>query len=285
MSVAIRGNVALRGNVWTGNNNIAEINSFIQTTGATDTAGLIALATYISKQGLWSSVRLFPFKAAQNIGTGNTVYGLGGWTSNNITLIGASLPTWSTDGITFNAVDNRGTWNATGIETLRDLYFFDIQRPVAASMADAQIFGVLSFGLNSDSRILLANHSTSVLNGETTSFGLTLPGPTYRKAGSSTFTWSAGEKTQMTTQFSASVGGLWKSKTAITLDKTTGTQSFSPVDASYVTDSILNLNTFLGTAPSGYQGFVATTRVALLCCKVPLTTTQRETITDLLGAL
>ena len=54
----------------------------------------------IKDLGLWSSMVSWPLRSSQNSGTG-TAYSLGGLTTANGTLAGASLPTWGVNGVNF----------------------------------------------------------------------------------------------------------------------------------------------------------------------------------------
>jgi len=82
------------------------ISAFAAASGATDLTPLNNLAKYLRSQSLISSARCFPFKSAQNAGSGSTVYGWGDLTANNCTLVNS--PTWGADGIDFdNALSQR----------------------------------------------------------------------------------------------------------------------------------------------------------------------------------
>lgn len=281
MSVAIRGNVAVRGNVWAGQDLVSDLNSFIATTGATDTQGLINLVTYLRKQGLWDSVRFFPFKSAQNKGSGTTVYGLGGWTSNNVTLVNG--PTWGAAGVAFDATDDRATWDGTGIEGLSELYCFDVQKPAAASAPNAQNYGPLSFGDLATERFFLSNVQSGLLENETIAAGIQMTLGDIRRIGTLAITWSTGALTQVVNRFAQTGTGFWQSKTSAVLITPYGTNDYRPSQVGWSTNSILNINCARNGA--GYAGFVPTTRVALLLCKTSLTQAQREAITDYLDAL
>jgi hypothetical protein len=83
---------------------IATVN-FRQASGATNVAAVDRLVRYLKAQNLWDYARLYPMKSAQNAGSGSTVYGLGGLTSNNMTLVNS--PTWGSDGVTFASASSQ----------------------------------------------------------------------------------------------------------------------------------------------------------------------------------
>jgi hypothetical protein len=77
----------------------ADVAAYVAASGATDTTGIEDLAAYLKAQSLWNNARIYPMKSAQNAGSGTTLYGLGGLTSNNGTLVNS--PTWGAGGIAF----------------------------------------------------------------------------------------------------------------------------------------------------------------------------------------
>lgn len=258
-----------------------QLADFIAATGATDTNTINNLCNYLWDQGLWTSCRFFPFKSTQNFPTGTTVKGLGGWTTNDIALFG-SVANPTTAGRAFDATDDRGTWNGTGIETLSELYTFDRQAPTNASLADANRIGIICIGDDGTLKSLLPRHaSTAALTGETTSIRLQ-NGADIRAMGANS-SWSAGQDLQFVSRMAQTGSDIWRSKATTTKVTPSGTQDFRPSQATYATDSIVNVSAVRNG--STYSLFVATTRIALLFCKTSLTQTQRETITDFIDAL
>ena len=83
-----------------------DLAAFVSASGATDTSGIAALVAYLKAESLWTSSRFFPFKSAQNKGSGSTVYGLGGRSPNNFALVAS--PTWGNGGISFNGSTQYG---------------------------------------------------------------------------------------------------------------------------------------------------------------------------------
>lgn len=253
------------------------IEAFRAASGATDTYILNDLVKYLKAQSLWNDVRIFPFKSAQNKGSGTTVYGLGGWTSNNITTYGG--PTWGSTGMAFDAVDDRGAVDMTGINALNELYTFDVQRPQAESLADTPRLGMIAVRVTSSQYFQGLANGTSFLSGETISINLT-NGTDNRRLGSFQ-TWGAGDKTQFVTRAAQTGSAIWRSKSTTT-PITSGTQDFRPSQSGTASQTLIVNASYNGTA---YELFAATIRVALLLCKTSLTQTQRETITDYLDAL
>jgi len=56
--------------------------------------------------GYWSNMVSWPLRSSQNAGTGLTAYSLGGLATLNGTLTSPSGPTWGTDGIIFDGVND-----------------------------------------------------------------------------------------------------------------------------------------------------------------------------------
>jgi len=84
----------------------ADVLAFAAASGATDLAALDALTRYVKAEELWDNFRAYPMKSTQNAGSGATVYGLGGLTANNMTLVNA--PSWGAGGINFAGTTQYG---------------------------------------------------------------------------------------------------------------------------------------------------------------------------------
>ncbi len=257
----------------------ADVAAFATASGATDLTVLNQLAVYLKSQSLWTHCRIFPFKSAQNKGSGTTVYGLGGWTSNHITTVGG--PTWGSSGMAFDAVDDRGTVSLTGIESTSELFTFDRQKPGGSSLADTRRTSPMSLG-DASTGWIGTGIASGFIAGETVAIGL-YDNSANRRLGTSGIAWTAGADLQLVTRFAASGSGLWKSKVAATMSLSSGTNNYQPSQAGWTTNSLWNVGASLSSG--SYVDFTATTRVALLLCKTALTTQQREAITDYLDAL
>ena len=77
--------------------------SYIARAGVTNHEAINSLNSFvrgIKSLGLWSSMVSWPFRSAQNIGTGLLAYSLGGLTTANATLSGGS---WTSNGFSFSS--------------------------------------------------------------------------------------------------------------------------------------------------------------------------------------
>ena len=83
----------------------SDVAAFQKASGATQVGPILALVDYLKAQSLWDYARFYPMKSAQNAGSGSTVYGLGGLTSNNMTLVNS--PTWGSGGVTFASASSQ----------------------------------------------------------------------------------------------------------------------------------------------------------------------------------
>jgi len=83
----------------------ADVAAFQKASDAADVTGIMDLVDYLKGQSLWDYARFYPMKSSQNAGSGSTVYGLGGLTSNNMTLVNS--PTWGSDGVTFTSASTQ----------------------------------------------------------------------------------------------------------------------------------------------------------------------------------
>lgn len=260
----------------------SDVAAFAATTGATDLTVLNQLSNYLKAQSLWTSCRFAPWKSTQNYPTGTVVAALGGWTSNHINLFG-SVANPTTAGRLFDATDDRGTWDMTGVEGLSELYVFDRQKPTNASLADTQRFGATLVGdTTSTGKFFYLGGVSSAIATETALIGLSNGIGDNRRMGT-TQTWSAGADTHFVSRLAQTGSDIWLSKATTTKVTPSGTQDYRPSQSGWTTNSIVNVSALW--SGSAYSGFVATTRIALLLCKTSLTTLQRETITDYLDSL
>ena len=72
---------------------------FIAASGATEVQAINDFVVQIKNENLWPFLRCWPMRAGQNAGTGATVYGLGGYSLDNGTLV--NTPLWQTNGVQF----------------------------------------------------------------------------------------------------------------------------------------------------------------------------------------
>lgn len=82
----------------------ADASAYFATAGITSTAvrqQISRFVTGVKALGLWSSMVCWPLRSSQNAGTGLLAYSLGGLGAYYGTFAGATLPTWSEDGVNF----------------------------------------------------------------------------------------------------------------------------------------------------------------------------------------
>lgn len=248
--------------------------AFAATTGATDLSGLDALIRYVRGEGLIANFRIFPFKAAQNAGSGATVYGIGGLTSNDVSLF--SSPTWQSDGIDLDGV-GYGRVYLSGFRSWTEGHVWTRLKPSYASATDGGFYTRWWFG--SSDEYLASSTNTAYLSGERYC--------TYQRAGrtgSSTASWSAGEDFCEVCRFGTfpSTASVKKNAVAFTMDKTIANQYFYPASISWTADDFIWFaTTYLGSPSPQNLGVVS----AYAFCDVGLTSTQEDAITDLINAL
>lgn len=250
------------------------ISAFAAASGATDLTALNNLAKYLRSQSLLSSVRCFPFKSAQNAGSGSTVYGWGDLTTNDMTLVNS--PTWGTGGIAFASASSQygSIADFLGTRTLTALLRTNctaITSGVQAlwsradAGADLRSYQVLQNGNAVGDPILLVRSSDG---------GLT---------NAEQYTASPvgfGADSIFVTQWVDGGGrSLWLNKSALSLTLDAGSEQTAVFDSGQ--DIRLNCQ-----FSNGSPVFMSDQTAAAFCFITgTLTTTQRETITDLINAL
>jgi hypothetical protein len=271
----------------------ADVAAFQKASDAADVTGIMDLVDYLKGQSLWGYARFYPMKSSQNAGSGSTVYGLGGLTSNNMTLVNS--PTWGSGGVTFNGSTQYGKADVVGIGSANEVLFLLRSSPLLASAPDQAraIFcglGNLRATGPSGTAGLLFGHTTGASAGETWTSQYTFSEdevPPLRRLGTSLFTWDAEE--DYTTAFQlGNSSALWKNKTPISLNRNntiTPSTALGPSDiglspeeiflSGYKSDAVETAASTSGVA-TGLMIFASTAQP---------TTTQRETITDLINAL
>jgi hypothetical protein len=91
-----------------------DASAYFATAGITDATAKVQINLFVKgvkNLGLWSSIASWPLRSTQNAGTGTTAYSLGGLGTFNGTLV--SGPTWGTDGIIFDGVNDVITTSLT----------------------------------------------------------------------------------------------------------------------------------------------------------------------------
>lgn len=271
----------------------ADVAAFQKASAAADVSGIMDLVDYLKTESLWDYARFYPMKSAQNAGTGSTVYGLGGLTSNNMTLVNS--PTWGSDGVTFDGSTQYGASSSSAIGSADELAYFLRSSPTLASAADTPAAIWLGIGNirnagPTGTAGLLAGITTSATSGETWSSQYTLnsdTGGNGNRIGTSLFTWTAGEDHTHSVAFGDGLT-LWKNKASVSMDKNNAfneSTPCAPTDIGTTGDNFYLSGYALNGTPtaSATSGVVAA--LLVFASSAQPTTTQRETITDLINAL
>lgn len=86
-----------------------DASAFFATAGVTNQAArgqINAFVLGVKDLGLWSSMVSWPLRSTQNAGTGLTAYSLGGLATLNGTLTSPNGPTWGSNGIVFDGIND-----------------------------------------------------------------------------------------------------------------------------------------------------------------------------------
>jgi len=247
--------------------------TFAAASGATDLAGIDALVKYVKGQSLWGNFRCYPMKSAQNAGSGSTVFGFGGLTSNNMSLVNS--PTWGASGIALNGTTQLG--RIADFTSAATINVFLRCNKADQAEGITSFFGQYDTGANSRS-VWLAQRGDVTgdpLRMSRGSDGAALTLEVYDCAKNGL----AADNTFVAAWIAGGGRDLWINKTAQSLSLTTGIAQTDRFDSSadWTLGAFLNSN-----VPSGFGQMTAT---AWGFVQASLTTTQRETITDLINAL
>lgn len=243
--------------------------------GATNTYWLNELTKYVKSQGLWSNFRLYPFVNRTGAGTGSVGYGLGGLTSNEMTLVNG--PTWGSDGVAFASASSQyGTIaDFLGSETLT-CFLRTTKTDVGSS--DQYMLSQWDFGDNNRS-VALAQRGT--FSGDPVTAFRSSDG-TFSTGGEA----YGGDKTGIGSDSCfvvqwVNAGGraLWVNKSSQTLSLDAG----SAQTAKYNTSKDVLLSASLNNGSDAGHADQTTHALAFLTGTV--TTDQRETITDMINEL
>jgi hypothetical protein len=252
------------------------VSAFQTATGATDLLPLNNLITYVRGEGLLNNFRLYPQKASQNYGTGSTVEGIGSLTANNMTLVGS--PTWGTDGIVYNGTTQCGRI----VDFLGTATLTVFAAVTQASASPTNIENIISQFSASDNKRSITFQQAGTSAGRPYQIvrspdGLLDNAEIDRTAGS---LGSTSARTIVAQWIAGGGRALWFNNSSISVSLFSGsaqTQKFDS-DADIGFAALINAGT--------PQGFAALTgkSVAFLEGVTP-TTTQRETLVDLINAL
>jgi hypothetical protein len=245
----------------------SDVAAFQKASGATQVGPILALVDYLKAQNLWSVSRFYPMKSAQNAGSGSTVYGLGGRTSTNMTLVNS--PTWGSDGVTFDAASSQYA-KAADFLSGGDLFVF---HKGSITTTGTYAFGQWS-GDDNQRSFILGRHTTGHVRIWVSSDGI--------RASDSYIGEQYGTSvvTLVASYSSSGPPSLYREKASEPLTLYTG----SPVTGRYNSSApavIMATESNAGVFTPPSSGKTVLTGFVLAA----LTTTQRETITDLINAL
>ena len=241
--------------------------------GAKNTYWIDQLVKYVKAQGLWDAFRLYPFMDRTNAGTGATAYGLGGLTTNEMTLVNG--PTWGASGLAFNSGSSQ-YGSISDFLASAELHVFARTTHTDVTTGFPAVYGQYDYGTDDRSFLLAQDGGATDDPWETrkSSDGSNGNQETYN--GTKT---GAGSDTCMVAHWSDSERNLYANKTAISLSLVAGSDQATRQNASC--DFTYNALLSSGTAAN----FSDQTAHALAFLTGTVTTTQRETITDLINAL
>jgi hypothetical protein len=241
--------------------------------GATDLIPLDNLFKYVIAQGLWSNFRIYPQKSAQNAGSGSTVYGAGGLTSNNGTLVGS--PTWGAGGITFN----------TSTQIMRIADFLGSAtltvwcRRNGTPTNNTNLIAQWDFGGAVNERSWVILEASGVL--DSFALGRGSGGANTELYRSAANQWPSTDFTTVAQWIDGGSRFCWRDNTSIAVTTlVSGSAQTTRLNAAIDITQNCNLN---NNTPSAFMGGEYTA-LAFLEGPEP-TTTQRETITNLINAL
>lgn len=259
----------------------SDVETFASTSGATNYKLTDDLAKYLESQSLLSLSRWFPMKNSWYAGSGSTVQGVGGLTSNNISLAGTydQLP----GGILCRA-EARMLVDITGLQSQNHLTVIMLVRDSQESEAGAGEFSYRwSWGdPAADTGLGLSDGVTGSLSGEKLILYPELNGVTYRM-GSTAPDWNQGELKTEAVKFSTSGTQLLINATLQTVDLTFGgintATDTSPSAANYTNDDTLHIaSRFGGVDQNGFYGCI----VGVLVINAALTGAQHSAIDAIL---
>jgi hypothetical protein len=252
---------------------LPETLAYATASGATDLVPLNNLFGYIISESLWNNFRIYPQKSAQNAGSGSTVFGAGALTSNNGTLIGS--PTRGADGITFNtSTQLMRIADFLGSETLTVWI-----RRNGSILNGTSAINQVDTGANQRSWGL--NESTPVADGialTRSSTGALADQEIYR---SSANQFPTSDSCIVAQWIDGGARFCWVNNASVDVTTlTSGTNQTSRLNSSADITQNARLN---NNSPDGFMGGQYTA-LCFLAGPTP-TTTQRETITNLINAL
>jgi hypothetical protein len=248
--------------------------AYATATGATDLAAVDALMRYCRTESLLNNIRLYALKSAQNAGTGSTVFGIGGLTANNMTLVGS--PSWGAGGIAFNGSTQAGTIvDFLGSETLT-VWSRLSHNPAAV----AGIVGQYDTGANQRSWRFYTRLDLGGVYGQDRSSDGTVTTENIETYRSDAAKLSGTERVYVNQWVSGGGRSFWINKTSENLTLLSGTAQ----TARFNSPAVIHIAATLSNGV--FANFMPMTANSFFFLAGPSpTTTQRETLTDLINAL
>jgi hypothetical protein len=254
------------------------VSAFQTATGAGDILAIDSLIKYVRAEGLLNNFRLYPQKSSQNYGTGSTVEGIGSLTSNNMTLAGS--PTWGANGIVYNGTTQCGRI----VDFLGTATLTVFAAVTQASAAPTNIEHIISQFSASDNKRSITLQQAGTVAGDPYRLARSSNGEggggsqeVYNTAGS---LGSTSARTIVGQWIAGGGRALWFNNSSISVSLTAGsaqTQKFNS-DADIGFAATIDAGT-----PTSFAAL--TGKAAAFLEGVTPTTTQRETLVDLINAL
>jgi len=257
-----------------------DVLAFAAASGAVSIPDLLKiedLVAYLKAESLWDYARFYPMKSSQNAGSGSTVYGLGGLTSNNMTLVNS--PTWGSDGVTFNGSTQYG--NCGRLFNGGDITAFASVRYLSTPAATGSWFGQYSGSINK--RSFAAGVAGAEAGDPIRLFrfpnGTSSPLDVYDALGAS---YPTAAQETLVVQWAGTNVGLWIDNVSKALTLSIGTPQSYALNANQpVYFGASNDNGSAGL----YANIESSAFLFLTGTGTAPTDTQREAITDLINAL
>jgi len=257
----------------------SDVAAFQKASGATQVGPILALVDYLKAQSLWDYARFYPMKSAQNAGSGSTVYGLGGLTSNNMTLVNS--PTWGSDGVTFASASSQ-YGNVGDIFNGGDLTIFARVAFSSATPTVNEDIAAAYDGFN-DERSFIFRRSGVVAGDPFTVVRSSLgTGATAEVYNSTDHIPTAADECLVAQWLASDSRAIWQNKSPLAISLSGGSTTTSTYDTDLDVYFAANND---GSAATNNADLDAACLMVITGTSSAPTTTQRETITDLINAL
>lgn len=245
--------------------------------GARDTYWINELVKYVRSEGLYDSFRLYPFMPRTNADSGSTAFGLGGLTSNDMTLVNG--PTWGASGLAFASASSQygSISDFLGSETLTIFNRVSID-PAPPDAAIKRLYGLGDFGATDGSVALsyAGNTAGDPFRIARSSDGNTANAEFYDTTNE---TQTTADQCLVNQWIDGGARSMWQNKIPLTLTLFAGSNQTTRNDTQdpFIYSAQISNGSLLQP--------IDQTAHALAFVTGTLTTTQRETITDLINEL